>query len=349
MPVATLQNIISLAASGNTVVMESVPEDVPGHWNLEAVRGLFNQLKTSLHFKKITDEVSEFKTGKGSIILSNNVQKGLEYAKLKRETLTDLGLKFIRRKINNDRYYYIVNHTANTIDTTINIQTGSVSVVILDPQTGDSGLAASNSKGNSSNVKIQLQSGEAVFLRTSSKKEVLPAWQYLHPAGQQVPLKNAWTVHFAGGGPFLPADKTIAALQSWTAFPDTAVQSFSGTAVYSTSFSLPNKNAKDYLLELGKVDESARVTINGKDVGILWSLPFKANIGSFLKTGENTISIEVANLMANRIRYMDQHKIEWRKYHEINFVNINYKNFDASGWKIQPSGLEGPVTITAMQ
>ena len=49
--------------------------------------------------------------------------------------------------------------------------------------------------------------------------------------------------------------------------------------------------------------------------------------------------------MANRIRYMDRNKMEWRKYHEINFVNINYKNFNAADWSVQLSGLEGPVTI----
>jgi len=43
---------------------------------------------------------------------------------------------------------------------------------------------------------------------------------------------------------------------------------------------------------------------------------------------------------------MDQKGVQWRNYHEINFVNINYKPFDASGWKPMPSGLIGPVTIT---
>jgi len=50
--------------------------------------------------------------------------------------------------------------------------------------------------------------------------------------------------------------------------------------------------------------------------------------------------------MANRIRDMDIKGIKWRNYHEINFVNINYKPFDASKWEPQPSGLLGPVTIT---
>jgi hypothetical protein len=119
--------------------------------------------------------------------------------------------------------------------------------------------------------------------------------------------------------------------------------------VYSTSFNLSSKTAGDYLLQLGKVDESAKVFVNDKEVGILWSIPYEARIGKYLKAGKNTIKIEIVNLMANRIRNMDRNKQPWRKYHEINFVNINYMPFDAANWKVQPSGLEGPVTITALK
>jgi hypothetical protein len=94
------------------------------------------------------------------------------------------------------------------------------------------------------------------------------------------------------------------------------------------------------------VHESAHIWINGQDAGIMWSIPFTLRIGKYLHAGKNEIRIEVANLMANHIRYMDQHHIPWRQYHEINFVNINYKDFDASNWSVQPSGLVGKVTIT---
>jgi len=57
----------------------------------------------------------------------------------------------------------------------------------------------------------------------------------------------------------------------------------------------------------------------------------------------------VDNLMANRIRYMDQQGIEWRKFHEINFVNIDYEPFDASAWEPMPSGLLGPVQLIAIE
>jgi hypothetical protein len=61
--------------------------------------------------------------------------------------------------------------------------------------------------------------------------------------------------------------------------------------------------------------------------------------------GDNQIEIEVANLQANRIRWMDQQGKVWRNFHEINFVNINYQPFDASGWEVMPSGLAGPVRL----
>ena len=104
-----------------------------------------------------------------------------------------------------------------------------------------------------------------------------------------------------------------------------------------------------YILHLDKLYESARVIVNGKDAGIIWSIPFKLSIGNYLKKGENTIEIEVCNLMANRIRYMDQNRIEWRKYHEINFVNIKYESFDASKWDVMPSGLGGAITVTPVK
>jgi len=34
---------------------------------------------------------------------------------------------------------------------------------------------------------------------------------------------------------------------------------------------------------------------------------------------------------------------------EINFVNINYKPFDASNWPLTPSGLLGPITLVPLR
>jgi hypothetical protein len=88
------------------------------------------------------------------------------------------------------------------------------------------------------------------------------------------------------------------------------------------------------------------VRLNGQDVATAWSIPFSVSVGEFLKPGRNVLELDVTNLAANRIRDMDQRKVPWKIMREINFVNINYRPFDASTWELTPSGLLGPVTLT---
>jgi hypothetical protein len=64
-----------------------------------------------------------------------------------------------------------------------------------------------------------------------------------------------------------------------------------------------------------------------------------------IKTGRNELAIEVTNLAANRIADLERRKIPWKQFHEINFVNIDYKPFDASNWPTMESGLLGPVRL----
>jgi hypothetical protein len=76
--------------------------------------------------------------------------------------------------------------------------------------------------------------------------------------------------------------------------------------------------------------------------------PFRLDVTDFLKVGANTIEIEVTNLSANRIRDLDQRKVGWKKFNDVNMMDHQYKKLDASEWPIQPSGLLGPVTLNPM-
>jgi hypothetical protein len=347
MPVSTLQHIIKLAKAGAVVIMQGLPADVPGMNNFEAGRKELKALIASLEVQSRAGGIGEVLLGKGKIIVTNNVSVALEYAGIQRESLVDTGLKFIRRAFKDGKYYYLVNHTAKTVNATLPIQFGANSVVIMDPLSGNSGLATIKTKGNTTDVRLQLKPGEALILKAITDKSlILPKWKYVESLHQPIELNGRWELRFKDGGPAIPAARTLDSLKRWTDFSDdSTTQNFSGTGIYSTSFTLTNKKESDYILKLDEVNESAKVFINGQEVGILWSIPYEVRVGKYLKTGKNTVSIEVANLMANRIRYMDRSGIEWRKYHEINFVNIDYKNFDASGWPVLPSGLSGTVTL----
>lgn len=346
MPVASVENLIRLAKSGANIVWQSFPKDVPGLFELEKRRAQLNSLINSLQPKQLSNGMQLISLGKGNILIAEDIVKALAYFAVQRETMTDDGLKFIRRKLPSDEFYFITNLTAKSVDKTISLATHAKQLVLLNPLTGAAGKTSFVNENSTINFRLALLPGESIIVKASETPDTkLNNWVYRN-AAIPMQLNGVWNLHFKEGGPVLPSDKTVSSLKSWTSISeDSTLQNFSGLGIYSTTFNLPVKNAEDYILSLTEVNESAKITINGKEAGIIWSLPYQLNIGKYLKQGANTISIEVANLMANRIRYMDQHQIVWRKFHEINFANINYKPFDASNWKVQKSGLEGPVQI----
>jgi len=231
------------------------------------------------------------------------------------------------------------------------------SATLLDPLTGRAGRAGlrvgfAHPGGNYAQVYLQLAPGESLLLRTAAfdtnASGNLPAWTYPSPAGQAMPLAGKWSVEFLKGGPELPPAFTTTDLKSWTELGGEAARRFGGTARYRLEFDAPTASADDWLLDLGDVRESARVRLNGTEIATAWSLPFRVRLGAALKPGRNVLELDVTNLAANRIRDLDQRGVKWKIMREINFVNINYKPFDASDWALMPSGLLGPVTLTPL-
>ena len=348
MPLQTLTAILALAEKGATVIFQKLPEDVPGLAHLESNRQLFKEKIAALKFGERANGVKYATVGAGAVIVAGDLKKALEFKSIQGEQLIATGLKFIRRKLSSGRYYYLVNHTDKVIDQWVPINYAGNNVVIMDAQSGNYGTAQTAVRDKNITVRIQLEPGETLFLKTGEQemKSQLKMWTYLSGKGEEITFNQPWKLHFTAGGPILPADQKMDKPQLWTSLDDPQMLAFSGTGVYSTTFTLPEKKHAAYELALGQVNETAHLWINGQDAGYVWSIPFKKRVGQYLKKGTNTIRIEVANLMANRIADLDKKGVQWRNYHEINFVNIDYKPFDASGWKPMPSGLAGPVVLT---
>ncbi|MDZ7722222.1 MAG: hypothetical protein U5R06_05185 [candidate division KSB1 bacterium] len=91
--------------------------------------------------------------------------------------------------------------------------------------------------------------------------------------------------------------------------------------------------------------ESAEIYVNDEYAGTLWCLPFELSVGKYIQKGINTLEIRVTNLSANRIRDLDRRGVNWKRFYDINFVDQNYEEFDASDWPVAPSGLLGPVRL----
>jgi hypothetical protein len=225
---------------------------------------------------------------------------------------------------------------------------------MFDAITGNSGLANWRKKDNGIEVMVQLKPFESTIIQTYNSKKIGNNFPYTQTEGNGQTINGEWSLMFLNGGPTIPAAVKISELGSWTMLEGEAYKNFSGTAKYSVSFPKPSANAPAWLLDLGKVNETAEVFINGKKIATLIGPNFTVVIPAAQMKENNTLEIIVANLMANRIIYMDKNKIPWKKFYNTNMParrRENSKNglFDGSGWEPLPSGLSGPVTLTPVR
>ncbi len=353
MPLETFKVLLALAETGATVVFEKeLPHDVSG-LAPENQRAKFKQLCNSILTGALQTGIGgQLKAiGRGRIFFDGGLENQLTHAGVRQETI--FGLSFIRRSFDGGWNYFIANRTATDFDGWISLARPAKSCVMLDPMTGGTGASATRrSAANQTEVHLQLAAGEAVILREFHDRNIEGAmWPDWQTNGQPMEINGDWNVKFITGGPTLPANFATAKLASWTTFPDTNCQAFGGTAKYEITFDAPvsGRDASSHFeLNLGDVQQSARVKLNGKDYGALILPPFRVVVDNLNPAG-NLLEVEVTSTDANRIRDLDRRGVKWKNFRDINIVNINYKPFDASQWPLADCGLLGPVTLTPLK
>ncbi len=350
MPLETMQAILKLIEQGAKVVfMENFPQTVPGFHQYASKEQKLQKLKSRL--SAFQNQSST--TSKGSIIIAKSPEKALAQLATQRESLADHQLSFIRKNHSQGKVYFITNLQNSFKADTIQLHTAAESVEMYDPLTQEKGIVDFK-KVDDHTIKLYLAlaPGQSCILTTFATKQKGNSWVHRRPKQTTaIDLKGTWKLTFKKGEPMLPAPVTTGNLTSWTELGDSTTQYFSGIGLYTLTFSLPAQATKtnSFLLDLGDVREMAHVTLNGVNLGKVWSLPFQLYIKPGILKKENTLEIAVSNLSANRIRYLDQQRVEWKKFHEINFVNIRYEPFDAANWQPVESGLLGPVKLIPMQ
>jgi hypothetical protein len=365
MPLETFKQLLALAENGATVIFENEPDNVSGLNNYSNQQAELKKLQAEIQPPTFMHNVGSMHRGLGQIIFGEKTV-ALHFANAPLEPMAINSLSFVRRSFDGGWNYFIANRGTNTFDGWITLARPAKSLVILDPMTGSTGVAASRqSVVNQIEVHLQLVAGESVILRAFANKKVAgPAWNYWQlqtPDAQSQTLTGNWNVSFIQGGPTLPTPFQTAKLGSWTVNGDTNAQVFAGTAKYEITFDAPrsesrlqavpgrvNAGLQTFSLELGSVQQSARVRVNGKDYGTLITPPFRVVVDNLKPTG-NVLEVEVTSVAANRIRDLDRRGVPWKTFHDINLVDINYKPFDASNWPLTDCGLLGPVTLTPVK
>jgi hypothetical protein len=125
---------------------------------------------------------------------------------------------------------------------------------------------------------------------------------FVNPSSQEI--AGPWQVEFdtKWGG---PARISFEKLEDWSTHDLEGIRYYSGVAVYRTTFKFAephdqSQSSRIYL-DLGKVAIMAEVTLNGKNLGILWNAPFRVDATQAILSGDNVLAVKVVNVWTNRI------------------------------------------------
>jgi hypothetical protein len=298
MSVESLEKLVKLAGQGAAILIEMLPEDVPGLGRLEARRAKFKKLLADPELKRR--------------VIGDKLETGLSTITRREAWAARAGLSYIRRARPEGHDYFFANLGTTAFDDWLALGVAAESATLLDPLTGRTGDAAVK-RGVSGNagVYLQLASGESVIVRTSFTKPAQVSakpWAYTRRMADGLPLADPWHIEFLKGGPVIPKAAQFGSLASWTTLPDEESRRFAGTARYRIEFDAPAMKADAWELDLGDVRETARNTLNGRRIATAGSLPFKVRLDALQARG-NVCDLEVTNQPTNRIRALDVPKV----------------------------------------
>ena len=244
-------------------------------------------------------------------------------------------LKCLHRRLADGETYFLFNEGSRSLDLVVRFE-GHGTPELWDAASARRSTAAGWAS-ESGYVRLPLS-----FEPFESKLLVLnpaggsPVATRLKPTGNQFTIPGNWNIQI-GGRVF------DGALKSWAAY---GMPSYVGGARYRISFNLPREwfgKRETMWLDLGKVNYSVRVQVNGESAGVRAWGPFRFAIGRWLQEGENELEVEVFNTPApelagdpKRIR-----EIEEKGWLKNSYFRI-YHKFDE---EMADSGLFGPVRL----
>jgi len=264
------------------------------------------------------------------------------------EAAKDSMLDYIHYRIEGMDVYFVCNQTKQTEDALCRFRITGKTPELWDPVTGQTRrqVAFTDSNGQTG-IPLRFGPYGSVFIvftneepKPSVIKNIVNYTNYV-PA---MTITGPWQVQFdpKWGA---PEKVTFDKLTSWTQHSESGIKFYSGKATYRTTFAFEEKigRRKEYWLDLGKVEDVgiARVRLNGQDLGILWTKPFRVDISDVLKPGRNLLEVDVINSWRNRL-VGDRDIPQSRRYTRTN-ITIRPE------WKLLESGLLGPVTIKNSQ
>ena len=239
-------------------------------------------------------------------------------------------------------YYFLSNQQPEAVNVDVRFRVTGKLPEFWNPETGEIVTAkAFTQKDGITTIPVSFRpygSWIVVFKQNIPKEQ--QGEQHKNFANYRVidTLAEGWDVTFENN--FGQPNKIrFPELMSWTMHPDSTIRYYSGAAMYSQTFTAPMDVQDACFLDLGAVEDVgiARVTLDGKNLGVLWSPPYRVKLGKLQRGSVHTLQVEVINSWRNRL-VGDRNLPIDQRYTQTN-ITIR------KDWKLLDAGLIGPVTL----
>lgn len=214
----------------------------------------------------------------------------------------DALLDYIHRSDGDTEIYFVSNQRQRVEEVECTFRVSGKKAQLWDADTGQvQDVAAFREVNGRTVVQLRLDPAGSVFVIFGARAASHPVVEAAKVAA--LPVNGPWRVEFPPGWG-APRAIVLRKLISWTEHPDDGVRHFSGTATYTAEADVAEElftKGRGWYLDLGSVKEIAEIAINGNRAGVLWKLPFRADVSRWLKPGRNRIEVRVTNLWPNRL------------------------------------------------
>lgn len=255
-------------------------------------------------------------------------------------------LDWIHRRDGDTEIYFVANLASEPAAAEVFFRVAGKQPELWDAVTGDiRELTEWRSEDGRTVVPLVFeprQSWFVVFRKTTHARDSRGPANFppLQPLAE---ITGPWHVSFdpQWGGPQQVAFDT---LDDWSKRAENGIKYYSGIASYKKTFDLPQAVPQDpssrIYLDLGSVKNIASVKLNGRDLGVVWTAPWRLEVTAVMRRDTNELEIKVANLWPNRLIGDAGLPPEKR------LTVTNVQTYDTSA-SLLPSGLLGPVTLRA--
>lgn len=233
------------------------------------------------------------------VIKSDGAQPDVEL----RGASKDADFDWIHRRDGDTDIYFVANFTERDMNVDAVFRVSGKTPELWDPVSAETRvLSEFEPVDGRTRVPLKFAPKQSWFVVFRRNGEARPGTGVTNfPAlSEAAILSGPWTVSFdqEWGG---PANATFEQLQDWSKHEDEAIRFFSGTAVYRKTFDLPAGAQLPEYLDLGEVKNLAQIRLNGKDLGVVWTAPWRVAVRDIIRPTGNTLEIEVVNLWPNRL------------------------------------------------